>query len=231
MKRRQFNFAIAGTLGVAAMPLARAQPLAGVSHNEASQGLKQALERGAVAAVQGLGRPDGFLANPKVRIPLPRHLQEAAKFLRALGRGAQVDELEVAINRAAEQAVPLARGLLVGAVKSMTVTDARKILTGGDTSVTAFFAERTRTPLATRFLPAVGKAVQKVGLAEKYNRLAGKAAGLGLVKPEDASIEHYVTRKALDGLYLMIGEEERRIRHDPVGTGSALLRKVFGSLK
>lgn len=232
MKRRQFNFAAAGVLCVAAIPsAARAQGLAGLSNAEAGQGLKAALERGAVAAVQLLGRQDGFLGNPKVRIPLPSGLQDASKFLRAIGRGHQVEELEVAINRAAEQAVPLARDLLVNAVKSITVTDAKNILAGGDTSVTTFFADKTRQPLGTKFLPVVSKVVERVGLAEKYNRVAGKAAGMGLVKQEDASIQHYVTRKALDGLYLVIGEEERKIRSDPVGTGNALLRKVFGALK
>lgn len=232
MKRRQFNFAAAGALCAAAIsPAARGQGLAGLSNAEAGQGLKAALERGAVAAVQLLGRQDGFLGNPKVRIPLPSGLQDASKFMRAIGRGHQIEELEVAINRAAEQAVPLARDLLVNAVKSMTVTDAKNILAGGDTSVTTFFADKTRQPLGIKFLPVVSKVVERVGLAEKYNRVAGKAAGMGLVRQEDASIQHYVTRKALDGLYLVIGEEERKIRSDPVGTGNALLRKVFGALK
>jgi hypothetical protein len=162
---------------------------------------------------------------------LPGFLADAAKFLRAVGRGKQVEELEVAMNRAAEAAVPLARDLLVNAVKSMTVADAKNILTGGETSVTAFFAEKTRTPLAARFLPVVAKATEKVGLAEKYNRVAAKAAGVGLVGNEDANIERYVTRKTLDGLYFVIGEEEKKIRHDPAGSGSAILRKVFGALK
>ena len=184
-----------------------------------------------MAAVALLGRPDGFLANPQVRIPLPGFLADAARFLRAMGRGKQVEELEVAMNRAAEAAVPLARELLVNAVRTMSVTDAKKILTGGPTSVTAFFADRTRVPLAARFLPVVTKATDKVGLAEKYNRVAGRAAATGLVKQEDATIEHYVTRKSLDGLYFMIGEEEKKIRQDPVGTGSAILKKVFGALR
>jgi hypothetical protein len=158
-------------------------------------------------------------------------LADAGKFLRAMGRGQQVDELEVAMNRAAEAAVPLAQELLTNAVKSMTVNDAKNILAGGDTSVTDFFAEKTRTPLAERFLPVVTRATEKVGLAEKYNRLAGKAAGMGLVKKDDAAIEPYVTRKSLDGLYAMIGEEERKIRQDPAGSGSAILRKVFGSMQ
>jgi hypothetical protein len=113
----------------------------------------------------------------------------------------------------------------------MSVSDAKNILSGGDTSVTAFFAEKTREPLGVKFLPVVTTATEKVGLAAKYNRVAAKAQGLGLVKKEDANIQQYVTRKSLDGLYYMIGEEEKKIRQDPIGTGSALLKKVFGALK
>lgn len=210
---------------------ARAQSLAGISDLDASRGLKTALERGALAAVQLLGRPDGFLGNPQVRIPLPGWLKDAGKLLSALGQRRQVEELETAMNRAAENAVPLAKKLLVDAVKNMSVRDAKDILTGGDTSVTTFFADKTRAPLGGQFLPVVRQATSKVGLAEKYNQIAGKGVGLGLVRQEDASIDHYVTRKALDGLYFMIGEEEKKIRRDPVGTGSALLSKVFGSLR
>jgi hypothetical protein len=142
-----------------------------------------------------------------------------------------VDELLVSMNRAAETAVPMAKDLLVGAVKSMSVSDAKKILSGGDTSVTGFFADKTREPLGVKFLPVVNKATEKVGLAAKYNRVAEKAQGMGLVKQEDANIQQYVTRKSLDGLYFMIGEEEKKIRQDPIGTGSAVLKKVFGALK
>ena len=132
--------------------------------------------------------------------------------------------------RSAETAVPLAKDMLVGAVKSMNVNDAKNILSGGATSVTSFFAEKTRDPLNVKFLPVVTKATEKVGLANQYNELAGKAAGFGLMKKEDANIQQYVTGKSLDGLYFMIGEEERKIRQDPVGTGSAILKKVFGAL-
>lgn len=234
MNRRQFSSAATSALAIAVMAAwrqAHALGLGDLTHTEASQGLKAALERGAVAAVALLGKPGGFLDNPKVRIPLPGFLADASKFLRAMGRGQQVDELEVAMNRAAEAAVPQARDLLVNAVKTMSVSDARKILTGGNTSVTDFFADKTRTPLAGRFLPVVTRATEKVGLAAKYNRVAGKAAGMGLVNKDDASIEPYVTRKSLDGLYAMIGEEEKKIRQDPAGSGSAILRKVFGSIQ
>ena len=233
MHRRQFGSAAISILGLFAITVRQAHALGApeLSNVQASQGLKAALERGALAAVGLLGKPDGFLANPQVRIPLPGFLADGAKFLRAMGRGQQVDELEVAMNRAAEAAVPLARELLVNAVKSMTVADAKSILAGGDTSVTTFFAQKTRPALATRFLPVVTRATEKVGLAEKYNRVAGKAAGMGLVKQDDANVEQYVTRKSLDGLYFVIGEEEKKIRQDPAGTGSAILRKVFGALK
>jgi hypothetical protein len=234
LRRRRF----ATALSLSALPLlaapARAQGLpglAGISDGEASRGLKGALERGALGAVQLLGRPDGFLGNPQVRIPLPGYLQDAAKFLSALGQRRQVEELELAINRAAEGAVPLAKKLLVDAVRAMSVQDARAILTGGDTSATDFFAGKTRAPLSDAFMPVVRQATARVKLAEKYDRIAGKAAGLGLVRPEDASMDHYVTRKALDGLFFMIGEEEKKIRRDPLGTGSALLGKVFGALR
>jgi hypothetical protein len=158
-------------------------------------------------------------------------LQDAASLLRNFGQGARLDELITAMNRAAEAAVPMARDMLVGAVKSMNVQDAKTILSGGETSVTQFFADKTRQSLSQKFLPVVTQTTARVNLAETYNQMAGKAAGMGLIKRDQANIEHYVTGKTLDGLYLMIGEEERKIRQDPVGTGSAVLKKVFGALK
>jgi hypothetical protein len=233
MNRRQFSSIPVPFLAAVilmAQHRANALSLDDLTNKEASQGLKAALEKGAVAAVNLMGQTDGFLGNGKVRIPLPGYLEDASKLLRILGQQDRLDELVTAMNRAAEGAVPMAKDLLVAAVRSMNVTDAKKILTGGETSVTTFFAEKTRAPLGVRFLPAVTKATAKVGLAEKYNRVAGKAAELGLVKPGEATIQQYVTGKTLDGLYLMIGEEEKKIRTDPVGTGSALLKKVFGAL-
>lgn len=231
MRRRHISIAMAGSFLPAAWLPARAQGLAGISDLDAGRGLRAALETGAIAAVQLLGRPDGFLGNPQVRIPLPKALQDAYSLLSAFGMRKQLEELEVAMNRAAEDAVPMARNLLVDAVKNISVADARKILTGGDTSVTEFFADKTRTPLSGTFLPVVHQATSKVGVVKKYDRIAVKAQGFGLLKAEDASVDHYVTRKALDGLYFMIGEEEKKIRRDPVGTGSALLQKVFGALR
>ncbi|WP_233151659.1 DUF4197 domain-containing protein [Pelomonas sp. KK5] len=211
-------------------PAAREAVAAGLTEGDAAGGIRAALERGAVAAVGGLGRSDGFLGNPQVRIELPGSLNNAAKLLKATGQGRKVDELVTAMNRAAEQAVPAAKPLLVNAIRSMSVEDGLRLLKGGDDAATRFFEGKTREPLARQFLPIVTKATEKLSVAEKYNAIAGKGAGLGLVKKEDANVQQYVTGKALDGLFLMIAEEEKKIRKDPVGTGSAILKRVFGGL-
>ena len=230
--RRHFNSAGLSALGVLLMSTAArvyALSLADLTDKEANQGLQVALEKAAVTAVGLLGQTDGFLGNEKVRIPLPGYLDDAAKWMKKLGQGKRVDELVTSMNRAAEAAVPLAKDALVGAVKSMNFADAKNILSGGDNAMTTFFADKTRAPLFTKFLPVVTQATDKVGAAVQYNQLAGKAVSLGLVKKEDASIQDYITHKTLDGLYTMIGDQEKSIRQDPVGTGSAVLKKVFGA--
>lgn len=198
---------------------------------EANAGLKAALDQGVASAVASLGKTDGFWGNPKVRIPLPENLQRAKSAMKLMGKGREVDELERAINRAAEEAVPQSKQLLANAVKAMTVEDAKRILTGGDDSVTQFFKSKTAPQLTERFLPVVSKVTAKSGLAQQYNSLAGQAAQFGLVKADEATIERYVTQKALDGLYTMIGEEERKIRANPIAAGSDIVRRVFGALK
>jgi len=231
MQRRQFTPALATlflTRASCLALLAEATDAFALDETVAASGVRAALERGADSAVALLGRPGGFLDNPQVRIPLPGALERAASMLRAIGQGRRVDDLVDSMNRAAEQAVPEARPLLVNAVKSMSVDDAVRIVRGGDTSVTDFFAAKTRAPLGEKFLPVVTAETQKVSLAAKYDAVASKGSLFGLVRPEDASVEQYVTRKALDGLYFMIGQEEKKIRADPVATGSALLKAVFG---
>ena len=231
MLRRTFHQAAISALLLAATRQAHALSLGDLSGADASNGLKAALGQGAQAAVALLGQTDGFLGNPKVRIPLPGHLDDAAQLLRKFGQGKRIDELVTSINRAAEAAVPLGKDILVQAVQSMSVTDAKNILTGGDTSVTEFFVTKTRAPLSERFLPVVNKATENVGLTQKYNAFAGKAASFGLLKPEESNLAGYVTGKTLDGLFFMIGEEERKIRQNPAGAGSAVLQRVFGALR
>jgi hypothetical protein len=201
-----------------------------LTQRDALAGLRTALERGARAAVAELGRTDGFLANPQVRIPLPESLERGERLARRLGYSKEVDELVVAMNRAAEAAVPEARKLLVDAVKKMSVQDAKGVLTGGDTAATEYFRRSSHQALHDRFLPIVKTATDKVGVAQHYREFARPAAALGLIKSDHADLDEYVTLKALDGLYFMLGEEEKKIRKDPVGTGSAILRRVFGAL-
>lgn len=211
--------------------LAFAVSLSDLSNQEASSGLKAALEKGSVAAVAKLGVTDGFLGNDKVKIQLPGILEQARPLLKMSGRGQQLDDLVVSMNRAAEAAVPMAKPLLLNAVKSMSVTDAKNILTGGETSVTDFFREKTSGPLAVKFLPIVKGITDRSGLSAKYNATMSQASKFNLVSEQQSTVEGYVTQRALDGLYYMIGEEEKAIRRDPVGAGSKIIGKVFGSLK
>lgn len=205
--------------------------LADLSNQDAASGIRGALSEGVASAVGKLGVPGGFADNPKVRIALPRGLDEVAQGMRLIGRGKDADELVAAMNAAAEQAVPQAKGLMVDAVRHMSLDDARKILAGGDGSVTQFFRDRTAAPLAVKFLPIVKRATDRVGLAQHYDQLAGEGARLGLVRGDAANIEQYVTDRTLDGLYLMIGEQERAIRQNPGAAASAIVSKVFGALR
>ena len=208
-----------------------ANPLATLSNQEASSGLKAALDAGSAAAVAKLGVENGFLNNDKVKIKLPGILEQARPLLKMTGRGQQLDDLVVSMNRAAESAVPLAKPMLLDAVKSMSVTDAKNILSGGETSVTDFFRQKTSAPLAVKFLPIVKSVTDRSGLASKYNSTMSQIGKSGLLPQQQATVEGYVTDRALDGLYLMIEEEEKAIRSNPLGYGSKIIGKVFGSLK
>lgn len=232
MQRRKFNHAVlAGAWGTSAwITHATAQGLAALPAADALGGLREALGQGVQAALSQLGRTGGFLNNPKVRIGLPGFLEDAAPVLKATGQGKRLDVLVLAMNEAAEQAVPLASGLLAQAIQNLSVGDARRILAGGETSVTDFFADKTRASLTAQFLPMVKRSTDQVQLADKYQAVAGRAAKLGLIKTEEADLPGYVTAHALVGLYQMIGEEERKIRQNPAQAGTALLRKVFGAL-
>ncbi len=204
---------------------------ADVSSGDASKGLKLALEKGSEMAVQMLGTPDGFWGNDKVRIGLPDMLSKGAKLLKTLGLGKQLDELNLQMNRAAEAAVPLSKKLLMQSIQSMSVQDAKGILQGGENSVTQFFADKTRTPLTAEFTPTVKKSLEKLGVVDQFNAVAGKLSGMGMLGKDKASLEAHVTGKTLDGLYFMIAEKEKEIRQNPAQAGSALLSKVFGALR
>jgi hypothetical protein len=211
-----------------------AQPAASgvdaLSSADINAGLKEALTRGVDAAVAQLGQANGFFGNPALKIPLPPALQKVEKTMRMFGMGKQADELVLAMNRAAETAVPEAKTLLVAAVKDMTLEDAKGILTGGKTSATDFFRKKTEATLTERFGPIVKQTTDKVGLAQQYNQFAGLAAQFGLIDKKQANVDQYVTQQTLDGLYTVIGEKEAAIRANPMQAGSDLLKQVFGAV-
>lgn len=221
-------FALLGGLAIA---LPCNAGLEAISNQDAVSGLREALVKGTQYAVDTLGKQDGFFGNGKVKIPLPGSLQKVEKVLHQLGLGKQADELVLTMNRAAEAAVPEAKALLVDSVKKMSVQDAKGILSGGQDSATQYFKRSTSDQLRTKFLPIVKKATAKVQLAQKYDEYAGKGVKLGLVKKEDANLDAYVTQKALDGLFVMVAEEEAKIRQNPAQAASGILQKVFGALK
>jgi hypothetical protein len=223
---------LAGALVVLALAAgATAQDLSALSNADAVAGLKDALIQGAGKAVGQLGTAGGFLDDPKLKIPLPPSIQRVESGLRMMGMGRQTDELVSSMNRAAELAVKEATPVLTGAIRSMSVDDAKGILTGGDDAATRYFRRTTSDELTRRFLPIVKTMTGRVQLAQQYDALAGKAASFGLVKSEDANVDGYVTRKALDGLFLVIGEQERAIRSDPAAAATGVARRVFGMLR
>jgi hypothetical protein len=199
----------------------------GLSENKIVAGLKQALQVGTSRAVAVTGRPDGFLKNDAIKIPLPPKLETVGRGLRFIGLGSKVDELEVGMNRAAEQATPQAKQIFLAALRKMTFDAARHILTGSDTAATDYF-KRTSTPdLTTAFSPIVHSSMRKVGVVEQYDRLIQTAPG-GSAIASEFDLDKYVVGKTLDGLFYMLGEEEKKIRKNPAAQTTQLLKQVFG---
>jgi len=229
-KRSRHMVAILFTLALLLPGVSAGAGLQALTEQEAAAGLREALVAGARHAVSTLGRADGYLGDPKVKIALPPKFTRVERALRTMGMGKQVDQLVTTMNRAAEAAVPEASALLIDAARRMSVQDAKGILTGGDDAATQYFRRSTSDKLAERFLPIVKRATAQVKVAESYNRLAGSAASLGLIDRKDADLDRYITQKALDGLFLKMAEEERAIRNDPVRAGTNLLKRVFGAI-
>jgi len=200
----------------------------GLSDEKITFGLKEALTVGAGKAVALTGRPDGFLKNDAIKITLPEKFHPVEKGLRALGQGTQVDELVTAMNRAAEQAAPQAKMIFVNAIKKLSISDARNILTGSDTAATEYFKKTTSADLTLTFKPIVQKSMANVGVVKKYNSFTEQAANIPFLKKESLSIDDYVVQKSLDGLFYMLGEEEKKIRKNPAAQTTSLLKMVFG---
>jgi len=199
----------------------------GLSNDKIVAGLKQALQVSTGKTVAATGKPNGFLKNEAIKILLPPKLKTVGTGMRMLGMGAQVDELEVGMNRAAEQATAYAKQIFLNAVKRMTFDDARKILTGGDRAATEYFQRTSSPELTTAFAPIVRRSMERVGVVQQYNRVLGSAPG-GSALAGQFDLNKYVVGKTLDGLFLMLGEEEKKIRKNPAAQTTALLREVFG---
>lgn len=191
-------------------------------------GLKEALRIGTENTVNLTGTTDGFLKNEAIKILLPEKLQSMDKTLRLAGFGPQVDEFVVSMNRAAEQAAPLAKPIFTDALRSMSFDDAKKILNGGDTAATDYFNAKTRDQLATAFKPEVEKVMNQVGVTTQYKELVGQYTSLPFVKGPSFDLDNYVVGKSLDGLFYTLAQEEQKIRTNPAARVTDLLKDVFG---
>ncbi len=200
----------------------------GLSNDKIAAGLKEALTVSTGNAVAATGRPDGFLKNLAIKILLPEKLRTVGKGMRMVGMGAQVDELEVGMNRAAEQAAPEAKQIFIKAVTRMTFADARSILSGGDTAATDYFKRQSSAQLTIAFSPIVHQAMDRVGVIRQYNQVMQNPMAASVAGNQNFSLDKYVVGKTIDGLFYMLGEEEKKIRKDPAAQVTSLLKEVFG---
>jgi len=192
-------------------------------------GLKEALSVGSANAVSSTSKVDGYFANQAIRILVPEKVRKVADVLGKVGYQKEVDDFVLSMNRAAEKAAPLAKAHFVEAIRAMTFEDARKILGGGDTAATDYFRGKTQKKLFDEFRPVVSSSMGEVGVTRSYKNMVGKYSALPMMgKPESVDLDHHVTTKALDGLFLVLGQEEKKIRTDPTARVTDLLRDVFG---
>jgi hypothetical protein len=208
--------------------LGKSRAGAGLSDAQIGSGLKEALAVGTQKAVKQVARPGGYLENKAIKILLPQSLRPVETGLRAIGQGPKVDEFIASMNHAAETAAPESAGIFGNAVRAMTIDDARRLLTGGNTSITDYFKEKTSAQLTVAFRPHVEKAMAANGVTQRYNALLGQAPQLPFMKSSKMDINSYVVGKALDGLFYELGEQEKQIRTNPAARTTDLLRKVFG---
>ena len=199
----------------------------GLDDQTIASGLKEALSIGTKNAVGLVSQINGYFGNEAIKILLPDKVRQAADLLRTLGYRKQVDEFVFSMNRAAEKAAPKAASHFADAIRGMTIEDARKILAGSDRAATDYFQSKTSAQLYEAFKPIIAESMGQVGVTRSYQAMIGRLPALSLAKPESIDLDHYVTEKALDGLFHMVGEEEAKIRANPVARTTDLLKKVF----
>lgn len=225
--RRRILLALAG---LACAPLARAGDWAAVTADEAARALRDSLGQGARVAIARLGRENGFFADARLKIGLPKNFAKAERYLRFLGLGKQVDDLVLAMNRAAEAALPQAREVVLESLRTLTVDDAKAILSGGDGAATAWFRQGTEAQLGVALAPIIHAVAEQSDLVRAYHALSSALVKLAGLKSELATVEDYVNRKALDGFYALVAEEERALRARPLDHAGGVIGKVFGLL-
>jgi len=203
-------------------------PQSGLSEGQIASGLKEALHVGTQNAVNLTGKTDGYFGNQAIKILMPEKLRMLETGLRAVGYGPKVDEFILSMNRAAERAAPSAKQIFWDAIGAMTFEDARKIWSGGDTAATEYFRVKTSDKLATAFRPIVEKATNEVGVTRQYKELVGRYQTIPFAKAESLDVDQYVVTKGLDGLFFVLGEEEKKIRTNPAARTTELLKQVFG---
>jgi len=199
----------------------------GVTDSKTSAGLKEALQVSTEKAVGLTGRPNGYFSDAAIKILMPEKLQTMQQGLRAVGYGPQIDEFVLSMNRAAEHAAPAAKQIFSDAISQMSFEDAKKILTGGNTAATDYFKAKTSDKLTTAFKPIVSKSMNDVGVTRQYQALVGKFETIPFAKTQSLDLNNYVTSKALDGLFHVVGEQEAQIRANPAARTTALLQEVF----
>jgi len=200
----------------------------GLSNAKIGSGLKEALKIGTENAVHLTGKTDGYFLNQAIKILMPEKLRTFEKGLRTVGYGSQLDEFVLSMNRAAEKAAPFAKQIFWDAIGEMTFEDTRKILSGNETAATDYFKGKTTDKLTVAFKPIVDKSMNEVGVTRQYNELVGRFQSIPFMKSETFDLDHYVVTKALDGLFHMVGEEEKKIRTNPTARVTDLLKEVFG---
>jgi hypothetical protein len=193
------------------------------------RGLKEALEIGTENVVTEVSKLDGYYKNPDIKIPLPETVQKVEMVMRAMGYGPEVDEFSRSMNRAAERAAPEAKVLFWDAIKEITFDDARTILNGRDNEATLYFEDKTRGRLHQLFMPVVHATMEAIGVTRTYQEVHAKLSTIPFADRLNLDLDKYVTDKALDGLFYLVAEEERKIRKDPAARVTKLLKDVFGN--
>jgi hypothetical protein len=191
-------------------------------------GIREALAIGTERAVSSLSRKDGYFGNAAVKILMPSSIQKVADVARMAGYQRQIDEFVLSMNRAAEAAAPLATRYFGDAIRDMSLEDVRGILGGGDTAATEFFRRKTQDKLYAAFKPVVSNKVDEVGATRAYKTLMGRYEAVPMMGKQALDLDDYVTNKSLDGLFHMVGEEEKKIRTNPAARTTDLLKTVFG---